>query len=407
MSNAAGAKPFPWGDVVQEAVRRWSTPFYVFAWTPIREAFEELRPLSQLGVAIRHWYSVKTQPVKPLMLRWKEEFGCGAEVVSLFELVAAKQSGFTADNILVNGLAKHAWLPEGMPGLRVHLNSLREVESLGVERLRSYRLGVRCHLASGHQPKDPAIGGQFGMTGAEVSKTVEFLRRHGLQLEGVHFHLRSNIRDPMIYVSAMEESLAMAAAAGFTPHYVDCGGGLGVPGEATWEHRKRETGALSISKLVGYLQLVLQRHPSVTEVWFENGRFITSRGGVLVLKVLDIKDRPEIRYLLCDGGRTNHALPADWQDNALTTLPARSGPEVLTGVYGATCTAYDRFRPRLMPQTVSVGDYIIWFNAGAYHLSWETRFSQGLAKVIWCDERMRLSLARAGEDPQAWWGTWA
>jgi hypothetical protein len=54
-----------------------------------------------------------------------------------------------------------------------------------------------------------------------------------------------------------------------------------------------------------------------------------------------------------------------------------------------------------------VGDYIVWFNAGAYHLSWETRFSHGLAKVIWCDEQMRLNLARPGEDFEAWWGTWA
>ena len=319
-NNAAGAKPFPWGDVVQEAVRRWSTPFYLFAWSPIREAFEELKPLSQLGVAIRHWYSVKTQPVKPLMLRWKEEFGCGAEVVSLFELVAAKQSGFTADNILVNGLAKHAWLPEGMPACP-GANSLREVESLGVERLRSYRLGVRCHLASGHQPKDPAIGGQFGMTGAEISKTVEFLHRHGLQLEGVHFHLRSNIRDPMIYVSAIEELLAMAAAAGFTPRYVDCGGGLGVPGEATWEHRKRETGALSISKLVGYLQLVLQRHPSVTEVWFENGRFITSRGGVWCSRCWTSKtDRKFATYYAMEVGRITRCQQTG------RTMPSRRFP---------------------------------------------------------------------------------
>jgi diaminopimelate decarboxylase len=113
------------------------------------------------------------------------------------------------------------------------------------------------------------------------------------------------------------------------------------------------------------------------------------------------------RFLLCDGGRTNHALVADWQHHAIGTYPLRSGPELPTIVCGPTCTAYDRLARRPLPADVGVGDCLVWFNAGAYHLSWETRFSQGLAKVIWCDERMRLSLARPGEDHAAWWGSWA
>ena len=66
-----------------------------------------------------------------------------------------------------------------------------------------------------------------------------------------------------------------------------------------------------------------------------------------------------------------------------------------------------RRRLRAVLSSDRVGDGLVWFNAGAYHLSWETRF-QGLAKVIWCDERMgSLSLARPGEDYAAWWGSWA
>ena len=59
---------------------------------------------------VRHWLSVKTQPVKPLMIAWHREFGLGAEVISLFELLAAREVGFSVDSILLNGMAKHAWL---------------------------------------------------------------------------------------------------------------------------------------------------------------------------------------------------------------------------------------------------------------------------------------------------------
>ena len=89
---------------------------------------------------------------------------------------------------------------------------------------------------------------------------------------------------------------------------------------------------------------------------------MTSRGGVLVLKVLEIKERLGCGCLLCDGGRTNHALPSDWQYPAIETIPRRSGPEKLTSVCDPSCTAYDRLARRPLPGDLSVGDYLIWFS---------------------------------------------
>ena len=50
--------------------------------------------------------------------------------------------------------------------------------------------------------------------------------------------------------------------------------------------------------------------PSVGEVWLENGRFLSGPAGALVLTVLDKKQRGDISYLICDGGRVNHARMA-------------------------------------------------------------------------------------------------
>ena len=397
---------FPWLDVVHNALQQWTTPFYVNAWTPVRDAVEELQALSTLGMPVRHWLSVKTQPVKPLMIAWQRELGFGAEVISLFELLAAREAGFSRDSILLNGMAKHTWLPEDMPGLRLHFDSPAEARMIGAERLKNYRLGARCQIETGHNAGDPTIGGQFGMLTSELEQTVEFLRPHGLFLEGLHFHMRSSITDPETYAAALRRALAMGEEAGITPSYVDLGGGFPSPGESILDGGRWVPDQLPIDGLVSALKPILESHPSIREVWFENGRFITSRSGVLVIKVLEVKERAGCRYLICDGGRTNHALPSDWQDHAIETLPARSGPKVDTVVVGPTCTAYDRLVRRPLPQDLGVGDYLIWFNAGAYHLSWETRFSRGLANVIWCDERMQLSLARSAEEFMEWWDCW-
>src|SRR5262249_9740707 len=162
----------------------------------------------------RHWLSVKTQPVKPLLMTWGRELGFGAEVISPFELFAAREAGFSEDNILVNGVAKHSWLPGDLPGLRLHFDSPEEARAIGPERLRAYRLGARCHIESGHDPSDPTSSGQFGTLASELVQTRDFLRRHRLALEGLHFHLCSSIIDPQTYASALERTLAMGEAAG-------------------------------------------------------------------------------------------------------------------------------------------------------------------------------------------------
>jgi len=59
-----------------------------------------------------------------------------------------------------------------------------------------------------------------------------------------------------------------------------------------------------------------------------------------------------------------------------------------------------------LPADVAPGDVLAWLNAGAYHLPWETRFSQGLCAVAWYDEAEHLMLARARECPDQWIDPW-
>src|SRR5678815_2866307 len=80
--NRPADTTFPWLDVIGEALGKWRAPFYINAWLPVREALEGLVPLSSLGIPVRHWLSVKTQPVKPLLIAWGRELGLGAEVIS-------------------------------------------------------------------------------------------------------------------------------------------------------------------------------------------------------------------------------------------------------------------------------------------------------------------------------------
>jgi diaminopimelate decarboxylase len=327
----------------------------------------------------------------------------GVEVVSEFELLAARAEGLGVDRVLVNGVGKHHWLARhSCKGLRVNFDSLGEVAAL-VDRAREdeWRVGLRIHAEQEHDPDEPAFGGQFGLTAEECGQASELLRSAGLVVECVHFHLRSNVEAPSIYGLAIKEIRDICSETGLSPRYLDCGGGIPAPGERTDDGQERE---FDVSEFFRIIQDECRGIDSLEEVWLENGRFISSRAGVLVVTVLDCKERPDGRYLICDGGRTNHALVSDWGRHALTNHPPRVG-EVRnpTTVCGPTCMAFDHLCRAPLPRDIEVGDRIIWHNAGAYHLPWETRFCHGLAPVVWHESGTEVSVVRKREPFEDWW----
>lgn len=388
---------FAWEKAVTQAAFEWSTPFYLSAWNPVQSALDELRALEG-ALPIRHWLSFKTHPVAPLIRHWRD-IGHSIEIVSEYEFLAALREGFRPDHILVNGVAKHNWITKhNVNGIRVHFDSLREVEQL-LDQAKSckWRVGVRCHVAEEYDPDDPQFVGQFGMHNDEAVASIRKLCKENLSIESIHFHLRSNVSSAVSYELAIDEVSRICQAAEFSPVYIDCGGGLPVPGECLIGSKEKYMGFdLQLFRyILGDVPLLL---PSVREIWLENGRFITGRSAVFVTRVLDIKKRADSQYLICDGGRTNNALVSDWETHDIFTLPLREGPLTLTTICGPTCMAFDRLIRTELPENTEVGDLIVWMNAGAYHIPWETRFSHGLAKVVWCDENNALSLARNSEE---------
>ena len=386
---------------MQAAAAKWPTPFYLAAWEPIEVALGDLERIA-IQRPLRHWLSVKTQPLKPLLRLWAKR-GWGAEVVSEYEFRAAIAEGFKPENILVNGVAKHTWLPRcAVPGLNVHVDSMAEASELAsLAAQLNWRLGLRLHVGEEFDPDEPEFGGQFGMSRTEARGALDLFRGQGLAVLGLHFHLRSNVESADAFRRALSEAALFCDSAKWRPVYVDTGGGLPDPGVTAG------IDARYLSDLGRVVDEFGRKLDSIEEVWMEHGRFVTGRSAVLVVRVCDSKLRPECRYLICDGGRTNHALVSDWEPHPLFVLPERGGPSVLTTVSGPTCMAFDYLARLPLPNDVAIGDLVVWTHAGAYHLSWETRFSRGLCSVVWCAPGGELELVRDEESFDDWWGQWA
>ncbi len=394
-----------WRRLVRPLVGRQATPFYLFSILPVQRALAELDD-AFADVPVRHWLSCKTQPLPPL-LRWWRQQGRPIEVVSEYELLAALAERFPPDRILVNGPAKHRWLPQHpVAGLFVNFDSLAEIRALApLAKRLGWSVGLRLNTGEESDPEAPGHPTAFGLAPAEAVTACRMLRRAGLAPQCVHFHLRSNVASPASYERALQETAAICRAAGLAPRFVDCGGGFPPPNVLNLDGSRTDAG-FSLSAMAGVYTRALRLFPAAEEIWLENGRWLTARSGVLVVGVVEVKERRGMRHLLCDGGRTLHALVASWEDHALLALRPCSGRPALTTVNGPTCMSFDRLARRRLPASLRAGDHLLWLDAGAYHLPWETRFSHGLAAVLWHDGR-HVQTIREGESFGDWWGRWS
>lgn len=394
------------------------TPFYLCSALPIKERVVELdQALAYAGfdtgdtrrpgkLVCRHWLSCKTQPVAPL-LRWWRAQGRPIEVVSEFELRAALAEGFAPAEILVNGPAKHHWLTrQELRGLSVNFDSPAELAALlPLAQKLDWRCGVRINTSEEFDVENSQFPTQFGFTADEAVKALRKLLRARARVETVSFHLRSNLPSAQVYQRALGEVAEVCRAAKFAPHQLDLGGGLPARRVLT-PGGKVLDGEFGLRAFAETLRVAAKQFPGLREIWLENGRFLSASSGVLVVKILDAKVRRGQRQLICDGGRTLHALTSLWEQHRLVSLPARTGAEVPTTVHGPTCMAFDRLARLPLPRSLRPGDHLVWLEAGAYHIPWETRFSHGHAAVWWHDES-GLRPARAAQSFEHFWGQWA
>jgi diaminopimelate decarboxylase len=407
-----------WKRLVREALSLSpATPLYIFSAQPIAERIAELD--SELKVAgfrsvpeaqpekitVRHWLSCKTQPVAPL-LRWWHEQGMPIEVVSEFELRAALAEGFAPENILLNGPAKHSWLPQfKLRGLSVNFDSPAELAVLlPLAKEFNWRCGVRLNTSEEFDPETPQFPTQFGFTPDEAATAIKKILRAKVRLETVHFHLRTNLSSAQIYSRAIAEVAEVCRAAKFSPLHLDIGGGLPVRHVLT-RGGKVFDGEFGLRSFAEMLRQSAKLFPGLREIWLENGRWMSAGSGALAVKILDMKERRGLRQLICDGGRTMNALTSLWEQHRILTMPERSGAETLTAIHGPTCMAFDQLARIPLPRSLRAGDHIVWLEAGAYHIPWETRFSHGHAAVWWHDEA-GLRLVRERQGFEDFWNQW-
>ena len=194
-------------------------------------------------------------------------------------------------------------------------------------------------------------------------------RELGLDLAGVSFHVGSGCRDVKQYANSIRDArevFDLAADYGFQPRILDIGGGFpGFPCEGDLEPTFAEiadevNGAID-ARFADFTKL---------EIIAEPGRFMVASAFTLITKVTTVRENEgECRYYINDGvyGSFNNILHDHAQPKPELLNSAQSSKCHQTcSIWGPSCDGLDQINSGLYFPRLAEGDYLIWFQMGAY-----------------------------------------
>lgn len=356
---------------LEEIAEAVGTPAYVYSSAEVEGTYHDFAE-ALAGLPATICYAVKANGNLAL-IGTLGRLGAGADVVSEGELRRALAAGIPADKIVFAGVGKTAEelaFALDCDILQFNVESLPELELLNRIALEKGRqapvalrinpdvdAGTHAHISTGRADH------KFGID-IDLAPAI-FARAHdlaGISLQGIAVHIGSQLLDLAPFRAAFARSVALyqeLRAEGFPLRRLDLGGGLGIV------YRGEER-----PDLRAYAGIVREATAGLdAELIFEPGRLLVGNAGVLLTRVIYLKEGASRRYAIVDAAMNDLIRPMlyeAWHE----ILPAREaapGADPLpVDVVGPICETTDTFaRGRLLPP-LAAGALLTICSAGAY-----------------------------------------
>lgn len=303
------------------------------------------------------------------------KLGAGADVVSGGELKRARAAGIPPERIMFSGVGKtEAELAMAVDAgiLCVNVESEPELELLSrvaASKGRTAHISVRVNPdidAKTHHKI--ATGKSENKFGIPISTAREVYARAaklpGIKVAGVDMHIGSQITDLDPFGDAftlLAEFVRTLRADGHTIEHVDLGGGLGIPYRDDNEPPPLPDAYAAVVKRA--------TRDLNCRLIFEPGRLLVGNAGILVTRVLFIKQGEAKTFVIVDAAMNDLIRPTLYEAHheiRPVQEPAATTPRIRADVVGPVCEsgdflALDRDLPEPRP-----GDLMAVMSAGAY-----------------------------------------
>ncbi|HUE96757.1 MAG TPA: diaminopimelate decarboxylase [Longimicrobiaceae bacterium] len=365
---------------VPDLVTEWGTPLYIYSETAIRRRLEEL--ITVLGDSPHLIaYSVKANG-NLAVLRALAEMGAGADIVSAGELYRARLAGIPPDRIVFSGVGKTvkelaAALAQEIYGFNVEsegeLRSLSELAGAsGTEARIALRVNPNVETPTPHAyTRTGHAATKFGIPIHDALRLYRLAAElPGIRVHGVDIHLGSQILAVEPYRVALEQVLELIedlVEEGHQLEYLDLGGGLGIS----------YSGGEGVP-LQAFADAILPgvRRTSLKLI-LEPGRFIVGPAGILVTRVLYVKDGGGKRFVVTDAGMNDLLRPSHYAGyHTVEPVESVDREHARVDVVGPICETGDFLALDREIELVGPGELLAVRTTGAYGFSMSSTYNQ-------------------------------
>lgn len=344
----------------------YGTPLYVYVGEKIEEQYNRLQTSFDPRTT-RFFYACKALTNQHI-LRLVQKLGCGVDCSSIHEAYMAVKAGFSPDRILYtsNGISFEEIEAAASLGIHINIDSLSNLEKMGARFGHDYPVGIRLRpnimaggnlkISTGHEQS------KFGIPIEQMPAILDIVHRYNLHIRGLHIHTGSEIKDVKIFLQGAQLLLDLMDQ---FPELscIDLGGGFKVP----YQPGESGTDIRQLGEETAVIQQAMSRKAGrPIEIWFEPGKYLVSECGYLITRVNVLKQNGSIEIAGIDSGFNHLIRPMFYE--AYHHIRNVSHPDLSEKEYtitGNICETDQFASNRLLP-TISEGDILVFFNAGAY-----------------------------------------
>lgn len=356
-----------------EAAKEFGTPLYVYHAEKIKEQYGKLTSAFS-GSKVVFFYACKAL-TNISVLKYIHSLGANIDCSSINEVKLALHAGFPPQRVLYtsNGIGFEEIAEAKELGVNINIDSLSNLEKFGKAYGHAYPVGIRLRpnilaggnikISTGHDKS------KFGIPVEQLDRILSLVKEYNIAITDLHIHTGSDIKDADVFVKGIDVLFDII------PHFpelksVDLGGGFKVP------YRQGDE-EIDINVLAQKVKEAFDNHPQAKnlEIWFEPGKFLVSACGYLVTQVNVIKETNATTFASVNSG-FNHLIRPMFYDayHRIQNISNPEGEEKTYSIVGNICET-DTFAWDRTMNEIREGDYLVFYNAGAYGFEMSSNFN--------------------------------
>ena len=379
------------GVDLEVLAQRVGTPLHVYSAAAIRQRIHALQSALQ-GLDTLVCYAVKAN-ANLGVLHLIAEAGLGADIVSGGELQRSLRAGIPAERIVFSGVAKSADEIRAALGAGICRFNVESKDELSLLQDLAAARNTVAYASVRVNPDVDALthakistGKSENKFGVGIEEAREWFaaraRLTHVSLDGLHVHIGSQMLSLDPVQLALQRVAAFwreLAAAGHAINSIDVGGGLGVC------YRDGRDQPVSVKDYAEVIRKALSGFGG--RILLEPGRWLVAEAGMLLTRVLRIKQGRQRRFLVVDAGMTELLRPSlydAWHE--IVPLSRRHQPPQTYDVVGPVCETSDTFAVDRQLPPCEPGDLVMIRTTGAYGAAMASNYnSRPLAAEVLVD----------------------